>query len=55
MPLIILCSMLVAGTFLVLFIRIIKQGQYDDITTPAIRVTFDDEPLKVLNQDSDIS
>jgi cbb3-type cytochrome oxidase maturation protein len=55
MPLIILCSMLVAGTFLVLFIGIIKQGQYDDITTPAIRVTFDDEPLKVLNQDSDIS
>lgn len=54
MPLIILCSMLVAGTFLILFIRIIKQGQYDDITTPAIRMTFDDEPRKIHDKHQDI-
>ncbi len=47
--------MLVAGTFLILFIRIIKQGQYDDITTPAIRMTFDDEPRKVHDKHQDIS
>ncbi len=46
MPLIIVCSLLVAMTFLLLFIRITRQGQYDDITTPAIRITFDDEPLQ---------
>lgn len=46
MPLIIVCSLLVAMTFLLLFIRITRQGQYDDITTPGIRIIFDDEPLQ---------
>lgn len=52
MPLIIICSLLVAMTFLMLFIRITRQGQYDDITTPAIRMTFDDEPTQDEQQTS---
>lgn len=52
MPLIIVCSLLVAMTFLMLFIRVTRQGQYDDVTTPAVRMTFDDEPLQALDSRS---
>lgn len=52
MPLIIVCSLFVAMTFLLLFITITRQGQYDDITTPAIRITFEDEPMRDEDQKS---
>lgn len=51
MPLIIVCSVLVAGLFLTLFVRVTRQGQYDDITTPAIRIVFDDERLPSSGKD----
>lgn len=44
MPMIILCSLFVAGAFLIAFIFATRQGQYDDVATPAIRMMFDDEP-----------
>lgn len=39
-------SLLAAMVFLGLFLWAVKTGQYDDTTTPAIRVLFEDEDLK---------
>lgn len=36
-------SLLAALIFLGLFLWAVKSGQYDDTTTPGIRVLFDDE------------
>ena len=36
-------SLLVALTFLVLFLWAVKSGQYDDKYTPSIRMLFDDQ------------
>lgn len=43
MPIIIVLSLLVAGGFAVAFIIGTLNGQYDDVTTPAIRIVFDDD------------
>jgi len=42
MPLIVICSILVAGGFLLAFLFATKRGHYDDLGTPAIRMLFDD-------------
>jgi cbb3-type cytochrome oxidase maturation protein len=42
MPLLVLCSILVAGGFLVAFIVATRRGQYDDLGTPSVRMLFDD-------------
>jgi len=34
-------SVVIAGTFLVAFLLSVKNGQYDDLETPAIRMLFD--------------
>lgn len=36
-------SILVAIVFLLLFIRSVKSGQYDDDYTPSVRILFEDE------------
>lgn len=36
----------VALGFLLLFVWAVKSGQYDDEHTPAIRILFDDAPVK---------
>lgn len=36
-------SVFVAGIFLYIFIRSVKNGQFDDAYTPSVRVLFDDE------------
>lgn len=49
-------SILVAVTFLALFIWASRSGQYDDTTTPSIRVLFDDKTAKLkrdINQTKD--
>lgn len=40
-----IASVLVAGGFLYAFLRAVRQGQYDDLVTPSVRVLFDDLPL----------
>lgn len=40
--LLILASIAVAAGFLGLFLWAVKDGQYDDDTTPAIRILFDE-------------
>jgi len=39
----IIISLLVAGSFLIAFLWAVKSGQYDDRYTPSVRVLFDDE------------
>ncbi|RYY65478.1 MAG: cbb3-type cytochrome oxidase assembly protein CcoS [Chitinophagaceae bacterium] len=38
----IVVSVLVAGTFLTFFVLSVKGGQYDDDYTPSVRMLFDD-------------
>jgi cbb3-type cytochrome oxidase maturation protein len=42
--LLIAISLILAGTFLFLFFRAMKGGQFDDNHTPAIRILFDNKP-----------
>lgn len=37
-------SLILAGSFLFLFFRAMKGGQFDDNHTPAIRILFENEP-----------
>lgn len=39
-------SIVVAIVFFVAFIFSVKNGQYDDVYTPSIRMLFDDEIVK---------
>jgi cbb3-type cytochrome oxidase maturation protein len=41
--LLIIVSVLVAGSFLAAFIWSVKKGQYDDDYTPSVRMLFDDQ------------
>ncbi|MCF6297102.1 MAG: cbb3-type cytochrome oxidase assembly protein CcoS [Flavobacteriaceae bacterium] len=48
-------SIAVAVLFLVIFIKLVKSGQYDDVYTPSVRILFDDELIKdapTLKQDN---
>jgi cbb3-type cytochrome oxidase maturation protein len=38
----IVCSLIVAGGFLAAFLFSVKNGQYDDTYTPAVRILFDE-------------
>jgi cbb3-type cytochrome oxidase maturation protein len=37
-------SILVASGFLIAFLWAVRNGQYDDVYTPSVRILFDDEP-----------
>jgi cbb3-type cytochrome oxidase maturation protein len=39
-------ALLIAVGYLVLFILSVRKGQYDDTTTPAVRMLFDDDEKK---------
>ncbi|ALM47505.1 cytochrome C oxidase Cbb3 [Flavobacterium psychrophilum] len=41
--LLITISLIVALLFLYVFVRAVKQGQFDDDYTPSVRMLFDDE------------
>lgn len=43
MILLIACSLIVAIGFLVAFVFNTKQGQFDDMHTPSVRILFEDE------------
>lgn len=45
-------SLLAAAAFLVAFIWAVRQGQFDDLMTPAVRMLFD--PLKKKESKKDI-
>lgn len=46
-------SLLVALIFLVLFIRAVKAGQFEDTYTPAIRILFDDDEIDMQKEEAD--
>jgi len=39
-------SIIIAVFFLILFIKLVKSGQYEDTYTPSVRMLFDDELVK---------
>ena len=39
-------SISLGATFLLLFVRSVRSGQYEDTITPAMRILTDDEPQK---------
>lgn len=39
----IICSIFVAGGFLLAFIWAVRSGQYDDTYSPAVRILFEDK------------
>jgi cbb3-type cytochrome oxidase maturation protein len=41
-------SLVLAVTFLVLFFRAMKDGQFDDSYTPSIRILFENQPKKII-------
>jgi cbb3-type cytochrome oxidase maturation protein len=41
--LLLFCSLTVAIGFLIVFLYSVKQGQFDDSTTPSIRILFENE------------
>lgn len=44
--LLIAISLVLAGTFLFLFFKAMKDGQFDDNYTPSIRILFDNKSKK---------
>lgn len=44
--LLIAVSLVLAGTFLFLFFKAMKSGQFDDDYTPSVRILFDNPPKK---------
>ena len=36
-------TVLIAAGFVVAFVRAVRQGQFDDLETPAYRILFDDD------------
>jgi len=42
--LLVMLSLLVAGGFLFAFFWAVRSGQYEDETTPAMRILFDEPP-----------
>ncbi len=47
-------SLFVAGGFLLSFIWSVKSGQYEDVYTPSVRIILDQEPDKVLEEETEI-
>jgi cbb3-type cytochrome oxidase maturation protein len=39
-------SLIAAIIFLILFIKAVKTGQFDDTYTPSVRILFDDEEIE---------
>lgn len=39
-------SVIIAVLFLIIFIKSVKSGQYDDMYTPSVRMLFEDELVK---------
>ncbi|MBQ4819643.1 cbb3-type cytochrome oxidase assembly protein CcoS [Aquimarina sp. MMG016] len=48
-------SIVVAIIFFVAFILSVKNGQYDDVYTPSIRMLFDDELIKEPKEKTSVS
>ncbi|MDX5340775.1 MAG: cbb3-type cytochrome oxidase assembly protein CcoS [Cyclobacteriaceae bacterium] len=45
-------SLLLAITFLILFFRAMRDGQFDDSYTPSVRILFENQPKKSIKNQS---
>jgi len=50
----VIASLTVSGIFLLAFLWATKSGQYDDTTTPSIRMLFDDKPPNNDNRHTEV-
>ena len=48
MPLLIICSVMVAGGFLFAFLWATRSGQYDDTATPPMKILFEEDRKNVV-------
>ena len=48
-------SLLVAGGFLLAYWWAVRNGQYDDLYTPSVRMLFDDDSPKRVSHDANAS
>jgi cbb3-type cytochrome oxidase maturation protein len=51
MPFLVVASIMVAGGFLVAFLWATRNGQYDDMETPSMKMIFEDEPKNHVGQE----
>lgn len=51
--LLVIVGVIVAAGFLLAFVWSVKSGQYDDMTSPAVRILFDDALPGKADQDKD--
>ena len=47
MILLVICSIVVSGGFMLAFLWATRRGQYDDLTTPSIRMLFEERETNV--------
>ena len=48
------CSLLIAGAFLMAFIWSMTSGQYEDDYTPSVRILLEDEQVKNTNSNQTV-
>lgn len=48
--LLIAISLFLAISFLFLFFKAMKQGQFDDCYTPSVRILFENQPKKLIKE-----
>lgn len=46
-------SLVIAVLFFYLFVKSVKNGQYDDVYTPSVRMLFEDELVEQKNSKSE--
>lgn len=54
MILLVICSIVVSGGFMLAFLWATRQGQYDDMSTPSIRMLFEDRHANGQPTDHDV-
>ena len=45
-------SLFAAIIFLIIFIRAVKTGQFEDTYTPSVRILFDDDEIEEQNEEA---
>lgn len=54
MTLLVICSILVSSGFLLAFLWATRRGQYDDMSTPSIRMLFEDRHVDESEPEHDV-
>lgn len=54
MSLLVICSIVVSGGFLLAFLWATRRGEYDDMMTPSIRMLFEDRKIDDSDPEHDV-